>query len=58
MDRKLGGPQSRYGRDGNENIPSPSRESNPGRPVRSLVTILIEQGEFRNSIQFYTNWMK
>jgi hypothetical protein len=42
--RRLGEPQSRSGRGGEENISllCPSRESNPGRPARSLDTILIQ----------------
>jgi hypothetical protein len=38
LDRKLGEPQSLSGRGGEEK--NPFRESNRGRPARSLVTIL------------------
>jgi len=41
--RGLVGPQSRSGRSGEENfLPYPHRESNAGRPARSLVTTLSE----------------
>jgi hypothetical protein len=33
LDRRLGGPQSRSGRRGEEKIPSPRRESNPMTPI-------------------------
>jgi hypothetical protein len=33
LDRRLGGPQSRSGRGGEEKIPSPRRESNPRTPI-------------------------
>jgi len=44
LDRKLGGPQSRSGRGGEEKrIPSfPPQELNPGRPARNLFSILTE----------------
>jgi hypothetical protein len=44
LDRRLGGPQSRYGNGGEEEIiPSlPLRGINPGRPASSLVTIVTE----------------
>jgi hypothetical protein len=44
-ERRLVGTHSRPGRDGEENISLPSsyRESNPGHPARSLVTILTKQ---------------
>jgi hypothetical protein len=44
FDRKLRGPQSSSERSGEEkkSLQSPCRESNPGRPARSLVTILTE----------------
>jgi hypothetical protein len=42
MYRKPSGPQSRPGRDGEEKNPSSCRESNAGRPDRSLVIILTE----------------
>jgi hypothetical protein len=42
LDRKLCGPQNRYGRCGEEEDPCPYWESNLGRPARSLVTILTE----------------
>jgi hypothetical protein len=35
LDRRLGGPRSRAGRYGEENISFPCRESNPSRPARS-----------------------
>jgi hypothetical protein len=40
--RRLGGPQSRSGRGDEEKIPWHCRESNPGYPVRSAVTIPTE----------------
>jgi hypothetical protein len=40
--RRLGGPQSRSGRVGEEQNSSRYRETNPGRPAHSLVTILTE----------------
>jgi hypothetical protein len=42
LKRRLWGPQSRYGRGDEEENPSPYRDSIPGRPARSLVTILTE----------------
>jgi hypothetical protein len=42
MDSRLGGPQSRSGRDGNRIKLCPRRESKPGSTARSLVTILTE----------------
>jgi len=42
LDRRLCGPQWRSGRDGEENKSLPSRESNPGYPICSVVTILNE----------------
>jgi len=33
LDRRLGGPQNRSGRDDEEKIPSPARESNPRTPI-------------------------
>jgi hypothetical protein len=33
LDRRLGGPQSRSGRGGEEKIPSPRQESNPRTPI-------------------------
>jgi hypothetical protein len=42
-DRRLGEPYSRYGRGGEEKISHHCREFNPGRPARSLVSILTEQ---------------
>jgi hypothetical protein len=41
LDNRLGGPQSRSGRGGEENK-YPSRESDPGRQTRSTVTTLTE----------------
>jgi hypothetical protein len=39
LDRRLGGPQTRSGRDGEEKqIPSPRRESNPITPIMQPVT--------------------
>jgi hypothetical protein len=35
LDRRLGEPQSRSERGGEEKNPRPYRESSPGRPVRS-----------------------
>jgi hypothetical protein len=41
LDRRLGGPQSRSGRGGEEkNIFYSCRESNPGRPATSLIIVL------------------
>jgi hypothetical protein len=41
--RSLDGPQSRYGCNGEKrNINFPCRESNPGRPARNLLNILVE----------------
>jgi hypothetical protein len=42
--RRLGGPQSQYGRGGekNKSYHCPCWEMNPGRPTRSLVCILTE----------------
>jgi hypothetical protein len=37
--RRLGGPQSRSGRGGEEKNDSPCRESKPRRPARNLVSI-------------------
>jgi hypothetical protein len=37
FDKRLGGPQSRSGRGGEEKNSCPSRESNPDRPARILV---------------------
>jgi hypothetical protein len=45
LDRRLGGPQSRSGRGGEEKNSQPSPEIEPynaGRPARSLVTIQTE----------------
>jgi hypothetical protein len=42
LDRRLGGPKSRSGRGGEEKNPQLYRELNPGRPARTLVTILTE----------------
>jgi len=42
LNRKLGGSQSRSGRYGEERNPCLYRESNPGGPARSLVTVLTE----------------
>jgi hypothetical protein len=42
LGRKLGGPHSRSGRDGEEKSLCPCQESNPGRPARNLATILTE----------------
>jgi hypothetical protein len=33
LDRRLGGPQSRSGNDGERKIPSPRRDSNPDHPI-------------------------
>jgi hypothetical protein len=45
LDRKLGRPQSRRGRGGEEKkLSSPYRESKPSRQARSLVTILSYPG--------------
>jgi hypothetical protein len=41
LDRRPGGPQSRFGRCGKENKSS-CRESNPGYPAHSVVAILTE----------------
>jgi len=41
LDRRLGGPQIRSGR-GDEKNSCPCRESNPGRPARSLVNVVSE----------------
>jgi hypothetical protein len=42
-ERRPGGPQNRSGRDSEEkNPPPPGRDPKPGRPARSLVTILTE----------------
>jgi len=40
----MGGPQSRYGRGGQEKkiTTTPCRELNPGRPARGVVSILTE----------------
>jgi len=40
ISRRLGGPQGQSGRGGEEKNSCPCWESNPGRPARSLVTIL------------------
>jgi hypothetical protein len=42
LHRRLDGPQSPYGRGGEEKNFCPCRELNPGRPARNLVTILTE----------------
>jgi len=42
LDSRLYGPKSRTGCGGEEKNPYPCRKSNPGRPARSLVTILTE----------------
>jgi hypothetical protein len=43
LDRRLGGPQSRYGRVNEEKkIPVPARIRTVGRPARSLATTLTE----------------
>jgi hypothetical protein len=42
LERRLGGPQSRSGLGGEEKIILSCRESSPGRPTHSLVTISIE----------------
>jgi hypothetical protein len=47
LDRRLGGPQSRSGGIGKEQNLSSYRESNPGHPARSLVTILTELRDVR-----------
>jgi len=41
LDRRLGGPHSRYGRNGEDkkSLPYPCRESNHAHPARNLVTI-------------------
>jgi hypothetical protein len=51
LDRRLGGPQSRPGRGGEKkNSPHcPCQESNPGRPARSLATIVTELSWIMNS---------
>jgi hypothetical protein len=40
LSRRVSGPLSRCGRGGEVKNPCPSRESNPGRSARSLVTVL------------------
>jgi hypothetical protein len=47
LDRRLGEPQSRSGGGGEEKTPCPCRESNPGRPARSLVIILTKLTRLR-----------
>jgi hypothetical protein len=48
LDRRLGGSQSRSGRGGEEkNSPFPCKESNPGRPARSVVIVLTELSRLR-----------
>jgi hypothetical protein len=42
FDRRVGGTQKRSGRRGKEKESFPCRDSNPGCPARSLVTILTE----------------
>jgi len=42
MDRRFSGPQNRSGHGGEEKSPCPCRQSNLGRPARSLDTVLIE----------------
>jgi hypothetical protein len=43
LDKRLDGPQSRSKRGGKEmSLPCLCRESDPGRPARSLVILLIE----------------
>jgi len=42
LDRRVGGPWSRYGRGGEEKNPCFYKESNLGRPARSLDTIKTE----------------
>jgi hypothetical protein len=42
LDRRLGGPQSRSGRGGEDKNSQPCRESNPTRQAGSLETILTE----------------
>jgi hypothetical protein len=42
LDSRVGGPQIRSERGGEEKNPCPCRKSKPGRPARSLVTILSE----------------
>jgi hypothetical protein len=41
LDTRMGGPQSRSGRGGEEKNPCPSRESNSGHPAHNLVTVLV-----------------
>jgi hypothetical protein len=41
LDRKLGGPQSRSGRGGEEKNSQPCRESNPRTPMRMMMMIII-----------------
>jgi hypothetical protein len=42
LDRRLGGPQGRSARGGDEKNPNLCRESNPGRSACSLVTVPIK----------------
>jgi len=41
-ERRLGGPQSRYGDGSEEGTSLPCRESNPGLPAHSLIIIVTE----------------
>jgi hypothetical protein len=49
LDRRLGGPQSRSGRGGEEKDVPSSAEHQPGRPSHILVTILTELRLHRNN---------
>jgi hypothetical protein len=53
LHRRLGGPQSRNGRSGEEKNFHSCRESNPGRPERSLVTILAELSRLPSTMVHY-----
>jgi hypothetical protein len=46
LDWRLGGSHSQSGSGGDKKKPWPCRESNPGRPSRSRVTILTELSSF------------
>jgi hypothetical protein len=57
LSRKLGGPQSRSGRGGEEKNSHhcTRREMNPGREAGSLIAILTELSRFLIVMKFVTN---
>jgi hypothetical protein len=50
---RLGGLQNRSGTSGEETNPCIYRESNPGRPSRSVITILTDPGSL---LKMYGEW--